>query len=1015
MSKWSIRHPSLLIFLCVILTAAGIISYFTMERQENPTIESPLATVTCVYPGASPEDIEKEIIKVIEDELLGMTEIKTLEGFCLDSVGIVMLELNDMSDAAIESTWDDVKDRVRSIEGDLPSAAYTPVVKTDFASAYGLILGIASDEYDYTALHQVADELADELEKDPDVKDVDVSGEVKQQVEIIFDLIRLQNYGISATDISNALTYGNVNIPGGNLDLSGVKVPVEISGEYASLEDIENVIVSVSSESGAPVHLKDIATITVNYEKPDRLAFVNGHSGQLICVKYKDGVNILRAEARLQKTVAEFTENTLYADMSLTELYNQADFVDSSIQLFMGNFISAILLVVIVVLAAMGFKSALAVSLPIPLVVFITFAYMKLNAIPIHQVSIVALMICLSLLIANGIVSNDNIYVFLQNGSDPETACTQGVDEVKIPILTSTLTTIASFLPLAMMQGPPGKFVHTLPILVTVALFASYVTSLTVIPAADYRLLHTTTELLDRHPRTHPRLEALKKAGAERFEVLLEWVLRHPKPILLGSIALLPVTLCLVPFMQIQIFPPLEREQYTMNITAPDGSSVERTAELCQEVSDVLSREDSIESFSYIVGDGYPKYYCTFRSNQQASNKAEFLINGTKSMRNQVEQHINQEVPAAVTNVKELEITIPQDYPIQARISGSDLSELRRIAEEVKEIVETVEGTRNVEDNFGSNSYKLKVNLNDEKVGMTGLNHYSIASTVRLVVNGLEVSHLKQADIEKDALAIVARVAEEETASRDVLDTVFITSPITGANVPLSQLADITTESTLNKIVRRGGERTITVGAFVQEGYNTGHVLRSVMGALADYPLPEGYTLTYGGENESREETLGSLKIPALIAALLIYLIIAFQFGNLMEPLLVMLTIPLSFTGVIVGLKIMNYPLGFMALLGAISLMGVVVNNGIVLLDYMKLVYRQSGDSREAAVEACRVRIRPIMVGMVTTVISLLPLMITGGTLWSPLSTAIVFGMIVSSVLTMTVIPCAFILVKKKE
>ena len=293
---------------------------------------------------------------------------------------------------------------------------------------------------------------------------------------------------------------------------------------------------------------------------------------------------------------------------------------------------------------------------------------------------------------------------------------------------------------------------------------------------------------------------------------------------------------------------------------------------------------------------------------------------------------------------------------------------------------------------------------------MVGVTNYDIAKTTRMVVNGLEITKLKQKDIEKDSLPIVMKISDKDKSQKEILDRVYVTSQVTNENVPLGQIASIDTESSLNTIVRRNGRRTISIGSYIQDGYNTNNVLKVVEQKLDGYKLPDGYALEIGGEKEEQSSTFTSLIVPSILAVVVIYLILVFQFGHLREPLIIMGTIPLSFIGIIWGLKLTGYPIGFMALLGAISLMGVVVNNGIVLLDYIRLMSDKFDSLNDAIVEACKTRIRPIMIGMITTVISLIPLAVSGGDLWAPMANAIIFGMLISSILTLLVIPCCYLI-----
>ena len=1027
MIAWSVKHKSILALLTGLFIILGIYAYIVMERQENPEVTSPVASVTCIYPGASPEDIEKLIVKPIEDKIDTISGIKRLDSYSVDSAGVIQITLKDMSDSEINKKWDKLREKIDEIKPELPSDAQAPVIKTDFSSSYGLILGLSGADNTNQEMADVARQIKNILSRDSDIKTVDIMGDEKQQIEIHLNMSKLQQYGISPATVATQLGARNINIPGGNLELTGTKIPVQVSGEYQSMEEIKNTIVSVSTDSGTPVYLKNVAEVLQTPVKPEKQVSVNGSQGVLIGVKYADGINILNVEKRLRDKIHEFEKTKLYVGMELTELNNQASFVKDSIDMFADNLIEGILLVFVVVLLAMGVRSAAVVSIPIPIICIFVFGYMYLTRIPLHQVAVASLMISLSLMVANGIVANDNIHVYLTKGETLTNACINGVKEVGIPILTSSLTTVASFLPLAMMNGDAGKFVKTLPILVSVALAGSYITSLTIVPALGHLLYRKPAE--DRPVKTEQsqftvwkqkieeklHLKELLAKGKEIYGRLLNFSLKKPRAVLLFFAALLVFSSLVVPTLSVQLFPPVERDQYVLNVTTQDGSTLEKTLAQCEKVAAVLNKEKSIKSFASTAGDGFMKYYVTFEPEQQATNKAQFLINGTRGEAAAVEKKILKEVPGVSTTLKYLEISLPLTYPIQVRISGDDIEQLRSIAAEIEERCRTVPGTRNIEDNYGDNSYRLNVNVNEEKANLVGITNYDVASTVRMAVNGLEILKMKQKDLEKNSLPVIAKISDKDKTSREILNTIFLTSQITGKNVPLTQIATIQTQSSLNQIIRRNSQRTITIGSYVEEGYNTEAVMQNVEKSMEGIPLPDGYTLEYGGESENSSDAFSSMMLPTVIAVILIYIILVFQFGDLLEPLIIMGTIPLSFIGIIWGLKWMGYPIGFMALLGAISLMGVVVNNGIVLLDYIKVLIPESKSIQDAIVKACETRMRPIMIGMITTVFSLLPLMISGGPLWAPMATAVIFGMILSTVLTMIVIPCVYALIASRR
>ncbi len=918
MIKWSVNHRSIVMMICFFVLLSGILLYGDMERQENPNVVAPEALVKCVYPGASPEDIEKLIVKPMETKIKEISEIKRIKSYCRDSIGVLRITLEDISDSKVDKVWEELKDDIDEVKKDLPSEAWEPEVDTDMTETFGLLIALSGDSYSYKNLKDVSEDLKERLEADPGVKGVEIDGEINEEININIDMVKLQQYKISPTFIIQALKARNVNIPGGNLEIGNIKVPVQTTGEYKDIEEIMDTVIEVS-ESGNPIYLRDVADITKAEEKKEEYITLNNEKALVIGVKYVDGMNMVKVGKRLNKIVDDFKPQ-LYEGMELSVITDQATYVEEAIALFEDNLISAIFLVVLVILVTMGIRSSIVVSSSIPLVIMSVFVFMKLFGIELHQVSIASLIISLSLLVANGIVANDSIYLYLQKGFDRETACVRGVNEVKVAILTSTLTSIASFLPLAMMQGVAGKFTRTLPILVSVALFSSYIFSLTMVPAMGYTILRVKGEGRSKKSIIKKLEDTL---GIDRFgnwilkvyKNILSGALQKPKTVILIALAAFIGSLAVVPSLGVQLFPYVERDQYVIDVDVQDGSTAARTGEIVEEIGDILLENDSVDTFMTKVGDGPLKYYVTFMPITKSSNKAQFIVNGKKDDIRDIQRTLDEKITGARINIKRLENAYPVDFPIEVRVSGEDISELKRIANDIKGTMDKIQGGKNVQDNFGFDSYKLKIDVNDVKANLVGVTNYDIAATVRMAINGYEITKLKQENIDDDDIPVIIKIPDSNKHSKEILDKIFFTSRITGENVPINQIASIENEFSGNTIMRRDTKRTISIGMFVREGYNTAKLHEEVEKALSEYELPDGYSMVVGGADEERNEAFSSMVIPSIIAIAIIYLILVIQFGDLREPLIIMGTIPLSFIGVIWGLKLTGYPVGFMALL----------------------------------------------------------------------------------------------------
>ncbi len=1006
MIAWCLEHRNIVAVLSIFIFIGGLFIYSGMERQENPDVVAPGATVQVIYPGATSEEVEKFVIKPLETKISEISDIKLMTTYSLDNVGVIVIRLKDISDAKITETWNLLKDKVDQTE--LPEQAHEPEIDTDLVETYGMLFTVSSNRLSYKELKEIADEMKDNIEKRPGIAEVIIDGYEEDEIHIDLDILKMKHFDLSIDQIMTVLAARNVNIPGGALEFHGTKIPVSTTGEYKTIEDIANTVVGMSSE-GNVIYVKDIANIYSTEAKREIFVNSNAEKALLLSIKYSEGQNVVKTGNEIAAYIKDY-QNTLPEDIVLRIITDQASYVNDAIKTFESNLISAIVLVVVVVLISMGLRSAVVVSSAIPITVMATFLFMRMSGIILHQVSISSLIVCLGLLVANAIVANDSMYLYLsRKPKNKKDAIVQSIKEINIPILTSTLTTIASFLPLLMMQGIAGKFVKTLPIMVTVALLSSYFLSLTAVPAVGYTLLKVEEEKEKKR-----KTGLLKNFFIKTYEKILNAVLKVPKTTIVTAVAVLLLSGLLIPTLGLQLFPFVDRDQYVIDITLMEGTTADKTKAVVEQVEGILLEDSSVDSFLSKVGDGIPKFYTSFFPNQLGANKAQLIVNGEADEIPNIQKKLESTIVGARIEAKQLENAVPVGLPVQVRVSGEDINVLRSISEDIKEILYTIDEGQHVQDDFGLETLKMIVDVNQDKASMVGLTNYDISKTVRMVVDGLEITKLKPDDIDED-IPVMLRIPTEDKDTASILENVYITSRITGKNIPITQVAQIRNEFVIGRILRRDRERTITTGLYPKPGYSAAEVLDIVEEKMEGFELPPDYRLEFGGENEDRTEAFESLIGPFFLAGALIYLILMFQFNDLIKPLIIMGTIPLSFIGVIWGLKITGYPIGFMALMGAVSLMGIVVNNGIVLLDYISILAREGHTVLEAIKEASVTRLRPIMIGMVTTVIGLVPMGLAGGTLWAPLAYSIIFGLLVSSILTMLVIPASFMAIYGKK
>jgi multidrug efflux pump subunit AcrB len=876
-----------------------------------------------------------------------------------------------------------------------------------------MIIGIESDEGDYTLMKEYLSKLEDRLRTIPAVSKLKKIGEQKEQISVTFSSEKMIQYNINLQQVVKILQSQNVISPSGEIKSEDLSTPLYTSGSYRSLDDIKDQIIG-ASPTGAVIRLGDIAGFKREYAEPSNKITVNGHKALMLAVQMHEGNNIVKAGREVEKKLIEFA-GQLPGGIKLTTIINQPEIVKDNISRFLREFLMAIIAVILVVFLLLPFRIAAVAATAIPMTVSITLALLNVFGIELHQVSLATLIAVLGIVVDDAVVIADNYVDLLDRGHDRWTAAWRSATDLVVPVLAATVTIIASFLPLIILTGSIGEFIKALPITVAIALSSSFIVAMILTPLLCYLFINRGLHRKESSPekRRLSFLDLLQKT----YDKSIEWCLKHSAITIVASLStiLLAGLLFKVGIKQ-KFFPEAERDQFTVELWMPSGTRLEKTEKAILRIEDVIKNDERIRSYATFIGRSAPRFYYNYSPEMPAGNFAQILINtqnkkATESLYKELSEKVSYLVPEGSPNVKLMQQGQPMSAHIEVRISGYDIDKLEQIGGDVSEIIRRSPGSIMLRSDFKEDSYGIKIQPNDE-AGRLGFTTTSISQIIFSGFSGYAVSTLYEGD---NPVNVVIRLEEKYRRNTGDLEDIYLQSPATGASVPLRQIADLSYQWQPGRIIRRNGVRTLSIQCETKDRVLPSELLKTIRPEIAKLILPQGYRIYYSGEFANQQETYSYLVVAFVISLIIIFLVLLFQFRNLKEVGLVMLTIPLSLFGAVAGLLITGNDFGFMAFCGIISLSGIEVRNAIILIDHTNELLRKGMDIPTAAYEAGKRRLRPIFLTAMAAAIGVLPMILSGSPLWSPLASVIAFGVVWSMIISTLTIPVLYTVTIKPE
>lgn len=1020
-TNWAIRNATTVFILIFITVLLGLNSYLVVPKEAAPDVKIPILIVTVPYIGVSSQDIETLVTVPIEKKLKELSNVRSIKSTSAEGASMTTIEFEPNVD--LDQAFQKVRDKVDLAKYDLPKDAEEPVILEVNISEFPIMFVNVSGDAGLVKLKQIADELEDQIEQVQGVLDVNVVGGLKREIKVIVDADRLDSYGLAFNDVISAIQTENVNIPGGSIQLGNVKYLVRIPGEFTTISEIENIV--VKTPQGRPVYLRDIAQVVDGYKDRETYARLNGEESVSLSIQKRIGENIIELSDAVKEIVAK-KQAEVPEGIQIVVTSDQSTFVRSVVSDLENNIITGLLLVILVLFFAMGFSNATFVSLAIPLSMLMTFVAIEAMGLTMNTIVLFSLVVSLGMVVDNAIVIVESIYRFMQEGMDRLEAAKKAAEELGIPMLTSTLTTLAAFFPLLFWPGTIGDFMKYLPMVLIITLSASLFVATVINPVFASRFMVVRKgDFIEKGELRNPWMRAYKQLLllAVRFKYLT-----------IGSAVFLLVLSFIVygKFGRGAIFfSQAEPSNAFVSIKCPEGTRVEVTNRLVEQVEAIVNKHKknmdfviaNVGSASQSEGPGASGGEGSYSHLGRVSIDFVDLQKRTRSSK-QILDEIRDELKTltgAEFEVAEQQQGPPTGAPVSINISGPDFTVLEQLRQEVRQVLEKIPGAVDVRDNFSTGKPEVQIHVDRAKASLVKLNTASIANTVRTAINGTDVSNFRELDEEYD---IIVRLQENQRQAIEDIGRLKIANK-DGDQIPISMVAAIDTMGGIGAIRRKDSRRTVTVEANVQ-GRVSGAVIADVEKVFKQKNLPPGYTISFGGEQEDRKETGAFLGKAFLMVLLMIFLIMVIQFNSLLLPLIIMSTIVLSVAGVLYGLVLTQSSFSIVLTgLAVVSLAGVVVNNGIILIDYIQILRQAGLSAHEAVITAGLTRLRPVMLTAGTTILGLIPTALGVGInfrtlsisiggessqLWFSMAIGIISGLTFSTLLTLLVVPAMYMI-----
>lgn len=1015
----ALKHRQISLCIAGLLVVFGLYALFNMSRNEFPEFTVRQGLVIGYYPGASSKQVEEQLTDKVEEYLFSFQEVDKTKtySFSKDGMMYIYVEITEKPNAVeTEAFWSKLKHGMLLLQRQLPDGVLGVLVNSDFGSTSAVLLAVESKDRPYKELEEYVKSLENEIRKIPSLSKISHTGNLKEQIGVYVDNNKLASYGLNAGLVMQAIKSQGAISPSGKIKGNTIDRPIYVETYYNSESDLAQLIIR-SDDNGNIIRLKDIADVRREYEDPDAYVTTNGTKCIVISMEMQPGKNIVKFGEELDEHLALITKN-FPADIKLSKLANQPEVVNDSISHFMKEFGIALIAVVIITMLLLPLRIAGVAGATIPITILCTLAIMYMFNIELNTVTLAALIIVLGIVVDDPIVVIDNHVEKLDHGFSVWDAAVNSAKELFPSVFTATLAISATFAPLMIfLNGIASDFISIFPVTIIIALSLSLIISMLVVPYLNTVLIKKG--LTDTGKKTTGKTQ--KKSLLDRlqgfYNQMLEKAFIHDRLTVAAAVIAVLLGIVFLANVPQQLFPKVERNQFAVEIYLPTGNNLKSTAVVVKEVEKKLSKDKRVAHYTSFIGSGSPRFHTVYAPSLPAVNYAQILVNTTseettEEILKEYQHTFSDSIPDAYIRMKQLSM-IAALAPIEIRISGDSIADLKGVGDKVMALTKGVKDVAWVRTDYEQMNQAFELRIKPDEAGRLGFTKKDLADALAMNFQGLSATHLWEGDYDINVSVKTARDLRNKPS--DISDQ-YIASPSTRSVVPVRQIAELSQVWTEGQIAHRNGVKTLTVRIDTEKDAVPAEVLDRFKQEVDDLVLPDGVSISYGGEREEMIKNMGPMGLSLLASIILIFFILLFHFKGLKHAGLSLVTMPLSLFGAGLGLILTGYPFGFTSFVGMLSLCGIVVRNGIILIDFAGEMRIQEGMTvKQAAIHAGERRMRPIFLTSAAAAVGVIPMIISKSSLWGPLGTVICFGLLFSMVLTLFVLPVLYWLFFRKE
>ncbi|MFQ6604517.1 MAG: efflux RND transporter permease subunit [Fidelibacterota bacterium] len=1017
LSEKAIYQPIPVLIVLVLIFALSIYSFLVLPLELIPDIEVPYAFVTATYPGAAPSEVESEIIKPFEDKISQLSDLEDVIGWALQNMAFITVEFSPGAD--LKSSIDDLKDKINEAIPDLPDEVINVSVKElDFNDIPITILNIFG-ELTPRQLREIGEDVKDRVAQVAGVNEIEIFGGVEREITINVDPLLLAANNTTIPQIIRALQLNNQNMPGGVVSLGNQDILVRTIGKFTTIDDLANIIIGMGP-TGKPIRLQNIATVTDGTEDISSFSRYGSEPSVTLLINKKRGANIIETSNKIEAAVAEIAKS-FPPGVHYEYTARQATDVERQNKQVGTNALWGIILVVIVLFFGIGFRNAILVSIALPFALMSSFLFMYIFDIDRTNISMFGLIMVLGIVVDGAIIVAEATYRHIEEGMRRKESAVAAMREVGIPIMTAVLTTIVAFAPIIYMSGVMGQFLSVIPKVVIFALIGAFIADHFLIPVAASKLMNRSSG--------KGKLSG-DWWGKRLYRKTLNWALDHRWTLVFSSIFALMVAFAIVgvsmvtdvKLVKVQMFPKVPKPRIIIDISAPPGSQIEYTDSITREIEAYIAALPEVDRYVSTIGESGVQNVRLAQGGGIGAEIAQINVDLVDaSERERSVDEVIEDLRQRWSDVPGLQYTfntIKEGPPIATNvvvdISGDDLESMELVSNMIKTRMEALDGTMNIASSLSVQRTEFQVDVDHQRAAWFGVSASDISQTVTSALFGLEATQFTDG---LEDIPVRVKLFSRSSNILDDIQNLMVPSPL-GKLIPITDVATLKLASGETAIRHRNFKRNISVSCDLLEDYDATDIQRKLSPFIDRLVLPAGVSVEFGGVKDETAESFASLGRAMVIGFIIIIIILAAQFKSLRQPLIIAFTIPLSFIGVIVGLMITRVPFGMMAFFGVVALMGVVVNDAIVLISLVNDLRKTGMRVRDALIKAGLNRLRPIILTTITTLAGMIPLALNiggGGEYWRPLSVSLVFGLAVSSFLTLVIVPVLYSLLESRS